>query len=97
VERSRQGIERRITDDGLLAIEFARILNIELGVSVERAAEIVAVAMTARTATGSTFATRSGVTLHFPIAETERRLREHMVDALDAVGHIRRGRPRRRS
>ena len=95
VERSRQGIERRINDEGLLAIEFARILNLELGVSMERAAAIARDAMNARTRGETSFATPSGLSLHFPNADIERRLRERMMDALEATARKPRGRPPR--
>jgi hypothetical protein len=95
VERGRQGVERRVSDDGLLAIEFTRMLNLELGVSMERAAEIAREAMSSRNPGGMTFATSSGLSLHFPVADIERRLRERMMDALEAAAHRRRGRPPR--
>jgi len=95
VERSRQGVERRITDEGLLATEVARILNIELGVSVERAAAIARDVMSSRTASETSFETPSGLSLHFPVADMERRLRERMMDALEAMARVPRGRPPR--
>ena len=95
VDRSRQGVERRVTDDGLLAIEVARILNLELGVSMERAAAIARDAMSSRTPDGMRFSTSSGLSLHFPVVEIERRLRERMMDALEATTRKRRGRPPR--
>jgi hypothetical protein len=95
VERGRQGVERRVSDEGLLAIEFARMLNLELGVSMERAAEIAREAMSSRTPGGMSFVTSSGLSLHFPVAEIERRLRERMLDALEATARRRRGRPPR--
>ena len=95
VERSRQGVERRVSDDGLLAIELARILNLELGVSTERAAEIAREAMSLRTPGVMKFSTSSGLSLHFPVADIERRLRERMIDALEATARRRRGRPPR--
>ena len=95
VERSRQGIERRVTDDGLLAIELIRILNLELGVSMERAAGIAREAMKSSAPVGMSFVTSSGLSLHFPVADIERRLRERMMDALEATARRRRGRPPR--
>ena len=95
VERSRQGVERRVSEGGLLAIELARMLHIELGVSMERAAELAREAMNSRTPSGMSFATSSGLSLHFPVADIERRLRERMIDALEATARRRRGRPPR--
>lgn len=95
VEQSRQGVERRVNDDGLLAIECARILNLELGVSMKRAAAIAREALSSRTPNGMSFATASGLSLHFPVADLERRLRERMMDALEATARLPRGRPPR--
>lgn len=94
VERSRQGIERRVTDQGLLAIEFARILNLELGVSMERAAAIAREMVNSRTGDVTTFLTPSGLSLHFSVAEIAQRLRGRMMDALEATARRPRGRPR---
>lgn len=95
VERSRQGVERRVSDEGLLAIELARILNLELGVSLERAAAIARDMVNSRTASEMGFATPSGLSLHFPVAEIEQRLRQRMMDALEATARVPRGRPPR--
>ena len=40
VSRSRQGIDRRISEEGMLAVELCRILNLELGISLTHAVEI---------------------------------------------------------
>lgn len=93
VERSRQGVERRITDEGMLATEVARILNIELGVSMERAAAIARDMMNSRTGSETSFSTPSGLSLHFPVADIERRLRDRIMDALEAMARLPRGRP----
>lgn len=41
VLNARQGIQRRVSDDGLLAIELTRILNGEFGMPVRRAVALV--------------------------------------------------------
>jgi len=41
------------------------------------------------------FVDRSGIELRFPVTLVERRLRDRMIDALDAVARVPRGRPRR--
>lgn len=94
VERRRQGVERRITDEGLLATEVCRILNLELGVSIERAAEIARDVMNSGGGGGETiFSTPSGLTLRFSVSDLVRRLRERMIDALEATARLPRGRP----
>ena len=96
VSRGRQGIERRINDDGLLAAELCRILNLELGVSLENAAEIARSAIEARIDGGDTrHITSSGLLLLFPIRGIEQRLHQRMLDATESVARVRRGRPPR--
>lgn len=90
--RQRRGVERRINDEGLMAIELVRVLNLELGVSVAAAAAI-AVRMLAPQSAG-TFRTASGLTLTLPLAELETRLRARLLDALEFVARVPRGRPR---
>lgn len=93
VARGRQGVERRITDVGLLAIELVRIATSELGIPLARAVEIAAVVVTSPTGERH-FSTSSGASIHFPLAHIDRRLRERMLDAIEAVPRMRRGRPR---
>lgn len=87
-------MERQITDEGLLAIEVTRTLNNELGIPLSQAAAIARTAMRSRDAAEARFATASGVSLTLPLLAIERRLRERMLDAMEAVAHVRRGRPR---
>lgn len=95
VERSRQGVERRISDEGLLAAEISRILNLELGLSVERAVAIAREVVNSSVGEETTFATVSGLVMRFPLGAIERRLRERMIDALEATVRVPRGRPPR--
>lgn len=97
VSQSRQGVERRITDQGLLAIEAIRLLTLELGVPLSRAAEIARSAVMSRAEARMQFVGESGIAIVFPIAETERRLRAKVLEAVDGVASIARGRPRRES
>jgi hypothetical protein len=94
VERGRQGVERRINDQGLLAAEVSRILNLELGVSMQRAASIARELVQTSEAEAS-FATPSGMSLRFPVADIESRLRLRMSEALEATSRVPRGRPPR--
>lgn len=95
VHRSRQGVERRVSEEGLLAIELCRILNIELGVSLHRSVVIAETALQGG-GTGIHYRTPSGLTLSMDRDELQRRLRERIVDAVEASPVIRRGRPPRR-
>ena len=95
ITRSRQGVARRITDEGLLAIEGTRLLTTELGVPLAHAAEIAAAAVQSRQDAHMRFLTASGVVVVFPVGDIERRLHERVVDAVEGVAPIRRGRPPR--
>ena len=92
ISRLRRGVERRISDDGLLAIELVRILNLELGVSTTAAVSIAATMMAPHT--GGQFRTASGLTVQLPLGELEARLRARLGEALEFVARVPRGRPR---
>jgi hypothetical protein len=96
VDRDRQGVERRISDEGMLAVELCRILNLELGVSLSQAAEIATHCL--RTATDSelSYTTPSGMTLSLSVGSTRARLRERTMEAVEMVGATPRGRRPRR-
>jgi hypothetical protein len=95
VAKTRQGIERRVTDEGLLAIELCRMLNLELGVSLEASSHIARDALAARSDDAAVHMTASGLSLTFPIRNIERRLRDSLADAIESIAHVPRGRPRR--
>jgi hypothetical protein len=95
VSRSRQGVERRISDAGLVAIEIVRLLTTELGIPLGRAAEIARGAVESRSGLEMQFTTPSGVTLRLPIGEIERRVRDRVLNAVEEVARVPRGRPRR--
>ena len=93
VMSSRQGVERSISDLGIRILEVVRITSQELGIPIPRAVEIaVAVSSTA----GARFVTASGAELRFPLDVIDQRLRERLVDAIEATPRVPRGRPRRR-
>jgi hypothetical protein len=96
VTRQRQGVERRITDEGVLAIDLVRQLAV-FGVGAARAVSIAQVALMTRGGGDLRYVDASGIVLVFPSASIERRLRERMIDAVDAVASVRRGRRARRS
>ena len=92
VASSRQGVERSISDLGIRILEYIRISSQELGIPVSRAVEIAVASTTA----GARFVSASGAELRFPTEQIEQRLRERLVDAIEATPRIPRGRPRRR-
>lgn len=95
VSRSKQGVQRQVTDEGLLAIEMTRMLTSELGVPLSRAAAIARTAVASRSADPPRFVTESGIAVVFPIAAIELRLRQRMIEAVESIGRVARGRPPR--
>lgn len=94
VDRQRQGIERRISDDGLLAVEMCRILTLELDVSLRQAVAITNSCLRDGLADELCYTMPSGVSLHFPVAATRARLRDRTREAVEMVAVAPRGRPR---
>ncbi|HEU4995745.1 MAG TPA: hypothetical protein VFT29_13050 [Gemmatimonadaceae bacterium] len=95
VTGGRQGVQRVISDDGLLAVEITRLLVVEIGVPLDRAAALVRAAFAVRSADDMQVTTDSGLVLTFQLPTIERRLRDRMTEAMESVGHVRRGRPPR--
>jgi hypothetical protein len=94
VTRARQGIQRQISEDGLLAIDACRVLNLELGVSLARAAEIAADLFSSPPGQGEPrFETPSGLTLIWPLTSARQVLRARIIDAVEQTPVIPRGRP----
>jgi hypothetical protein len=93
VTGGRQGVSRRINEDGLLALALVRALNEDLGIPMPRAVEISATVVRDRDT--RRFSSRSGIALFFPIAEIEARVRQGLVAAVEAGGDTPRGRPPR--
>ena len=97
ITRSRQGVQRRVSDEGLVGIELTRLLTSGLGVSVGRAAELARTALASRSGSDVRVSPAIGMTLVFHLSEIETRLRERVIDALESVARIRRGRPSKAS
>lgn len=95
VSRGAQGLERRITDEGLLAIEAVRILVAELGVPIARAVSIARIALAGRTSSEMRFVAEPSVSVLFALPEIEHRLRDRIIEAGESVARVPRGRPRR--
>lgn len=91
-----QGLERQITDDGLLAVQIVRLLVTEFSMRASAAVAIANSAVASRGGPEARFVTQSGLALHFPIAAIERQLRERLLDAIQSVSHVSRGRPPKR-
>jgi len=96
VSRHHRGVERRINDEGLLAVELVRMLNLELGVSVENGV-VIASHVLKRASPAPDFRTPSGLVLHFPLESIQQRLRSRLSEATEFVAQVRRGRPSRRA
>lgn len=95
VSCGKQGVERQVTDEALLAIEITRMLTSELGVPLGRAAAIASAAVASRSELPPRFVTRSGIAVVFPLAAIEQRLRGRVMEAVEAIGRVPRGRPPR--
>ena len=93
VVSSRQGVERSISDLGLRVLEMVRIASRELGIPVARAVEMAGVAASQPDAR---FVSPSGLELRFAVDAIDRRLRERVMDAIEATPRLARGRPRTR-
>lgn len=90
----RQGIDRRISDLGLLAIAIVHLLSLELRVPLATATALVRGA-----ASGDSIGplrTPSGLQIELPTRQLERALQDRLRDALEAAPIVARGRPRKR-
>jgi len=94
VSGGRQGITRRISEDGLVAIALARSLNQDLGVSVDRAVELAGLVLRQGHRTPARVAIAPGVDLVLDLPALERALRTQVIDAMETSRQVRRGRPR---
>ena len=94
VHRGRRGVERRVSDDAIVVIEAARILSSELGVPLSKAIALAVAASRQRGTSPHGVVSTSGISIVLPFADIEARLRHRIVDAVEALGRIRRGRPR---
>lgn len=95
IEHGRQGVQRCVSDDGLLAIELTRQFNYELGIPLQRAARLAASVLRARADKMASLAIAEEIQLSVNIAAVARRLREQVVSAMETVSPRRRGRPPR--
>ena len=94
VSRRERGVERRIFDEGVLAIELTRILNLELGVSVADAVVIASEVLDQSAERPGEYQTPSGLVLAFPLEALRQRLRVRLGESTEFVARVPRGRPR---
>ena len=92
VVSARQGIERTISDLGIRTLELVRVMVEELRVPIPAAVRMAS-AMTA--SNDSTFRTPSGLELRVTIDALDRRIRDRLMDAVEATPRIKRGRPKK--
>jgi hypothetical protein len=93
VMRGRQGVQRRITDEGLLAIELTRMLTIEARIPVGRATEIACAAIRSRSQADMQVRLADDLTFVFEASAIDRRLRQRLAEAIESSARVRRGRP----
>lgn len=93
VSGGRQGLERSISVQGILAIELVRLATLDLGLPVARAVSMATELLSAEPPR-RLIRTASGIQIGFPVEEIERRLRERLVEAMEAAPSLPRGRPR---
>jgi hypothetical protein len=73
-------------------LELIRIATQELGASIPRSVEI---ATAIATGSHESFRTPSGAELRFAIDAIDRRIRDRLMDAIEATPRLKRGRPRK--
>jgi hypothetical protein len=95
ISRGRQGVQRRISSEGLVAIELARVLSCDLRIPIRVATELVETALANRVGNATTLAVASGISLVIDVGAIEKRVGAQVVTAMETVTHVRRGRPRR--
>ncbi len=92
VSKGRRGIERRISEEALLHVELIRMLNLELGVSLESAV-VIARALAGKTGYDApNFETPSGLRLSAPLDAIIHRLRTRLAESVEYVAQVPRGR-----
>ena len=93
VVSSRQGVERSISELGVRVLEIIRMSAQELGLPIARA---VLIAVVATSTADARVTIESGAELRFDLDAIDRRLRERLIDAIEATPRLARGRPRTR-
>ena len=94
VSGGRQGVQRQISFEGLLAIDAARLLVTELQLPLRRAVAVAGEALRHRSTDVMTVSTAGGIEIALPVALREARLHERLVVAAESIARVPRGRPR---
>ena len=99
VTRNVRGVERRLDEPSVLALALTRFLAVDLGVPLALGSRIAAriVSEVGDDTALHRLSLSSGLTLEVPVAAILLRTRERLVDATEAVAHIKRGRPKARN
>lgn len=95
IRRGRQGVQRRITEEGLLLIELVRMLSADLGVPLRVAAKLASDALMEGNGGELVTRTPSGLRVSFPVDTIQTQLRLRAQDAVESAVRVRRGRPPR--
>jgi hypothetical protein len=95
--RGRQGVQRSISDQGLLAIELTRLLSQKLGLSVGQSVAIARSVLGARLSGSVRVEIAPALSLVVDLPVLEERLRAQVLQAMESVSRVPRGRPRRRA
>ena len=92
VVSARQGVERTVSEVGIRTLELVRVMVQELRVSIPAAVKIAS-ELTA--SSDATFRTPSGLELRVAVDALDRRIRDRLMDAVEATPRVKRGRPRK--
>jgi len=92
VERARQGLSRRISDDGIYHIALIRILNREVGLSTS-----AAVSLAERLLSSAEHRVRlvEGLELELDLDRLRRQVDAAIIEGVESLAPARRGRPPR--
>lgn len=94
IRRESRGVQRRVSDEGMLTLEIIRLLTHELGMPLRTAAPLAVDAVRQHDDGWARAVVASGVTLLFPVRAIQERLRRRTLDVLEEEVPVRRGRPR---
>ena len=95
VSRRARGVQRELDETAVLVLALTRFLAVDLGVPIALGSKIageIAGAVDEHVVLHRR-ALPSGLILEVPVAAIARQTRARLVDAVEAVAHIKRGRP----
>ncbi|MDE3052238.1 MAG: hypothetical protein KGO03_00095 [Gemmatimonadota bacterium] len=94
VESTQRGVSRQFSFDGVLAVQLVRNLCVEMGLPVHAAVRL-ATAMLADPDAAASFA--RGVVISLDLETLTHHVQQRLLEAVESVPRIRRGRPPSRS